>query len=245
MKKLNRKGYITVEILLASIISAVIAVFLIELTVKLVSKTDDAYVDTLLTTDKALIIKNIKENIETDINTYGIIQSITCSTNDCINCIISFENNSKTISISDEEINYCLSANNCTYEKKLNNALSNIKISSKNQKIDKGEYAFIQIKAENIFAENNYIINIPILNSKTEEIVEENTKYTVTIYLDGSEETSGTVISGGTYSTTVYVPSNLEGKISCNYGEGTISGSGTERQITVTNVSGNTSCNIE
>lgn len=242
MKKLNRKGYITVEILLASIISAVIAVFLIELTVKLVSKTDDAYVDTLLTIDKALIIKNIKENIETDINKYGVINQITCETN---KCTIQFKKNSKIIKTETKDIKYCSDSNNCTYEKKLNNALSNIKISSKNSNIDEDEYAFIQIKAENIFADNNYIINIPILNSKTEEIVEENTEYTVTIYLDGSEETSGTVISGGTYSTTVYVPSNLEGTISCDYGEGTISGSGTERQITVTNVSGNTSCNIE
>lgn len=68
LKKLNRKGYITVEILLASIISAVIAVFLIELTVKLVGKTDDIYVDTVLTTDKALIMNRIMD----DINTYGL-----------------------------------------------------------------------------------------------------------------------------------------------------------------------------
>ena len=63
MKELNNKGYITVEILIASIIAIVIAVFLIELTVKLVSKSDDAYVDTILTTDKVIITNQIMDDI--------------------------------------------------------------------------------------------------------------------------------------------------------------------------------------
>ena len=41
--KLNRKGYLTVEIILAYTIAFAIAFFLIEITVKLVSKTDDIY----------------------------------------------------------------------------------------------------------------------------------------------------------------------------------------------------------
>ena len=46
--KLNRKGYLTVEIILASTIAFAIAFFLIEITVKLVSKTDDIYRDTII-----------------------------------------------------------------------------------------------------------------------------------------------------------------------------------------------------
>ena len=63
MLKLNRKGYLTIEIILASAIAFVIAFFLIDITMKLVDKTDNYYVDTVFMTDKALITKNIKELI--------------------------------------------------------------------------------------------------------------------------------------------------------------------------------------
>ena len=55
--KLNRKGYLTVEIILASTIAFAIAFFLIEITVKLVSKTDDVYHETVIAYDDAIIIK--------------------------------------------------------------------------------------------------------------------------------------------------------------------------------------------
>ena len=58
--KLNRKGYLTVEIILASTIAFAIAFFLIEITVKLVSKTDDVYHETVIAYDDAIIINNIK-----------------------------------------------------------------------------------------------------------------------------------------------------------------------------------------
>ena len=59
--KLNRKGYLTVEIILASTIAFAIAFFLIEITVKLVSKTDDVYHETVIAYDDAIIINNIKK----------------------------------------------------------------------------------------------------------------------------------------------------------------------------------------
>lgn len=62
--KLNRKGYLTVEVILASVIAVTIAFFLMEITIKLVNVTDDAYVNTELLTDKTLIIKNIKGQLE-------------------------------------------------------------------------------------------------------------------------------------------------------------------------------------
>ena len=62
--KLNRKGYLTVEIILASTIAFAIAFFLIEITVKLVSKTDDVYHETVIAYDDAIIINNIKEKIK-------------------------------------------------------------------------------------------------------------------------------------------------------------------------------------
>ena len=63
--KLNRKGYLTVEIILASTIAFAIAFFLIEITVKLVSKTDDVYHETVIAYDDAIIINNIINTIIT------------------------------------------------------------------------------------------------------------------------------------------------------------------------------------
>ena len=61
--KLNRKGYLTVEIILASAVAFAIAFFLMEITVKLVSKTDDVYHETVITYDDAIMINNIKDKI--------------------------------------------------------------------------------------------------------------------------------------------------------------------------------------
>ena len=75
--KLNRKGYLTVEIILAF----AIAFFLIEITVKLVSKTDDIYRDTIITTDSSIVTRNIKKEIKKVINeeeNNKTISNITC-----------------------------------------------------------------------------------------------------------------------------------------------------------------------
>lgn len=79
--KLNRKGYLTVEIILASTIAFAIAFFLIEITVKLVSKTDDIYRDTIITTDSSIVTRNIKKEIKKVINeeeNNKTISNITC-----------------------------------------------------------------------------------------------------------------------------------------------------------------------
>ena len=73
---LNRRGYLAVEVILASVVAVTIAIFLMEITVKLVNITDDTYVDTELLTDKALIIKNIKGLLEEDIKNNGGIKNI-------------------------------------------------------------------------------------------------------------------------------------------------------------------------
>lgn len=170
MKKLNKKGYITIEVLIASIVAAVIAVFLIEITVKLVGRTDDAYVDTVLNTDKALIIKNIKENINKDIETYGSIIEMKCYET---YCDIVFENSGidpskkRKILIKDKYIKYCdgQESENCNYEKKLKDSINSAKVSSNiNGNVNSGNYINIEVGIENIFTDNNYNINIPIFN---------------------------------------------------------------------------------
>lgn len=61
--KLNNKGYMLVEIILASAIAFGVAYFLLELTIKLKNKNDDMFVKTLTSTDQAIITNIIMEDL--------------------------------------------------------------------------------------------------------------------------------------------------------------------------------------
>ena len=164
--KLNRKGYMTIEIILAAVITFVIAFFLIDITMKLSSNTDDAYADTVLVTDKALIIKNIQENLEKDICSYGSIVGVSCTNTNCLSqngsCTITM-NNGKKIIISNNGnlIEYKESTGNVIYSKNIDDSLSNICITSSNSN---GYYNF-KISGRNIFVDDNYDMNIFVYNS--------------------------------------------------------------------------------
>ena len=65
MKKMtNKKGYLTIEIILGATIAFAIAFLLVEITAKMVSDTEDNYRDTTIITDNPLIVSGIKEEIE-------------------------------------------------------------------------------------------------------------------------------------------------------------------------------------
>ena len=155
MKKLNRKGYLTIEIILASVMAVVIAFFLIDLTMKLADTTDNAYADTVLVTDKALVIKNIKENLEKDICSRGAITSVNCTNNACN--ITMNDNSVITLSVTDNVVRYTGSE---SYTKKIDNSLSNIKLTSSNS----NNYYNFKISGKNIFVDENYDMNIFIYN---------------------------------------------------------------------------------
>ena len=55
MKRLNNRGYVLIEIILASAIAFGIAYFILDLTIKLKNKNDDLVVRTLTPTDRGLI----------------------------------------------------------------------------------------------------------------------------------------------------------------------------------------------
>ncbi len=63
MKKLNNKGYMLVEIILASVIAFGVAYFLLDLVIKLKNKNDDLFVDTLARTDQAIITNTIMRDV--------------------------------------------------------------------------------------------------------------------------------------------------------------------------------------
>lgn len=107
--KLNNKGYMLVEIILASAIAFGLAFFIIDLTIKLKNKNDDLMVETLMNTDRTIInnklmsyakeeegsfnCNNLKikdtntitynDNVIDTVNAYGIIDwnKKECSTN--------------------------------------------------------------------------------------------------------------------------------------------------------------------
>lgn len=153
--KLNRKGYMTIEIILAAVVTFVIAFFLIDLTMDLSSTTDDAYADTVLVTDKALITKNIKENIENDICEYGNIKSVNCNNNTCN--ISMNSGNTVNLSISGNKVEY---SGSVTYSKEIDKSLSDITLTSNNS----NNYYLFKISGRNIFVDNNYDINIFVYN---------------------------------------------------------------------------------
>ena len=62
-KHLNNKGYMLVEIILASALAMVVVYFITELTIKLKNKNDDLLVKTLVYTDQAIIYNEIIEDL--------------------------------------------------------------------------------------------------------------------------------------------------------------------------------------
>ena len=61
MKRLNNKGYMLIEIILASVIAFLVIYFIIDLTVKMKNKNDDMFVKTLVTTDQTIVTKKLMD----------------------------------------------------------------------------------------------------------------------------------------------------------------------------------------
>ncbi len=61
MKKNNNKGYMLVEIILASVLAFLVIYFIIDLTVKMKNKNDDMFVKTLVTTDQTIVTKKLMD----------------------------------------------------------------------------------------------------------------------------------------------------------------------------------------
>lgn len=167
---LNRRGYLTVEVILASVVAFAIAFFLMEITIKLVNTTDDAYVDTEVLTDKALIIKNIKEKIENDINSEecGGIYSVTALNNNT-RCIIEFCGCKKSIIIDNNTIKYETYNNNIIqnpdYSKTIDNSVDSLHIYYSSELMPIG-YKLFKITGNNKFSNNNFEANIIVYNDK-------------------------------------------------------------------------------
>lgn len=161
MVKLNKKGYLAVEVILASVVAVSIAVFLIDLTVKMVNKTNDNYTNTLFLTDKALITNHLRKEIKQDIQSNTGLKSADIKNG---SCYLEYNNGSgKWIKISKDEENAITYSPG--YSKTIN---KDIKYSS--IYIDKcgvkNNYLIIKINFEDIFTtNNNRDIEIVLYNS--------------------------------------------------------------------------------
>lgn len=167
MKKLNRRGYLTIEIVLASTLAFTIAFFLIDLTIKFANKTDDIQLDTLYITDNALLIENIREIINIDKDA-GEITSIECI-NEENKCTFTFdEGKQSTLEIDNDnkEVLYKGLKEGNTYTKKVsdNLTLEKISVGGKTEGFlqENQPYQIITIEARDIFVDKNYDINILI-----------------------------------------------------------------------------------
>lgn len=199
--KLNRKGYLTVEIILASTIAFAIAFFLIEITVKLVSKTDDVYHETVIAYDDAIIINNIKEKIKDYIIETDGLNFVECKNNECNiwgervggateERYLYYDSESKEIRFSEgaEE-----GENRVTlYAKKVDDSISEVEISSNiNRNVKPSDrIVFFNIKLKNIFTDNAYEMVIPINLVRQEEEVA-----TIYLYMSGRYGDMSTTIS--------------------------------------------------
>ena len=199
--KLNRKGYLTVEIILASAVAFAIAFFLMEITVKLVSKTDDVYHETVITYDDAIMINNIKDKIIDYIIETDGLALVNCESKGC-NILgnriggvteerwLYYDSESKEIRFSEgaEEGKDRVTL----YAKKVDDSISEVEISSNiNRNVKPSDrIVFFNIKLKNIFTDNAYEMVIPInLTKKVEEVA------TIYLFMSGRRGEMSTTIS--------------------------------------------------
>ena len=91
--KLNNRGYVLVEIILASVIAFGIAYYMLDLTIKLKNKNDDILAKTLVKTDKAIIQNKLVKYISTDTEPFD------CNNIKINNNIITYKNDNNLIDI--------------------------------------------------------------------------------------------------------------------------------------------------
>ena len=164
MKRLNRRGYLTIEIILGATIAFAIAFLLIEITAKMVSDTEDNYKDTIIQTDTPLIISGVKEVIENHDNGIESIENrndgYEIKYKDGKTGFIILEN--KTIKYIEDDV--------VKYERELDSSLSNISVTSNIEENNKYQSnIYIKIVGKNIFTGEDYDMVIPIENYAAEK----------------------------------------------------------------------------
>ena len=156
--KLNNKGYMLVEIIVSSVIALVMAYFLIDITISMVNKNNDYYVESVLLTDKSLITKEIMDDIN---NNKYILTNVNQKSNTDVE--LTFRNYTDNFSYTEEKKELTINNNTITYgeySKELSNELNIIGINiTKKEDI---KQLFISIPAYTNYSNIDYGINLVV-----------------------------------------------------------------------------------
>ena len=166
-KRLNNKGYMLVEIIIASVLAFSVAYYLLNLTYDFKDKNEDVYFSTATLSDKINITKNIMNDLEEKevviINNGNNYVTFQVGTTDNIKQIY-IDNASKTITYGKlqgigNEIGKFDVSDNSYYQKQLDSFLEfgTIKIEPSSN-----NYISIQIPISNIYSDNTYDIKLLI-----------------------------------------------------------------------------------
>ena len=171
-KRLNNKGYMLVEIIIASVLAFSVAYYLLNLTYDFKDKNEDVYFSTATLSDKINITKNIMNDLEEKevviINNGNNYVTFQVGTTDNIKQIY-IDNASKTITYGKlqgigNEIGKFDVSDNSYYQKQLDSFLEfgTIKIEPSSN-----NYISIQIPISNIYSDNTYDIKLLIKGGGT------------------------------------------------------------------------------
>ena len=164
--KLNRKGYMLVEIVISFVLAMGIAYYLLNLTYKFKNMNEDIYESSLFMKDKIVITKNIMNDLDR-----GIITGITPSSdNKQIDFKIQMnENNqeeSRRLTIKDKTITYGkiegenFNTNDKSYYQKTIDDFLTIKKIEVSDEITENNYITMKIEIESIYDDENYDIKL-------------------------------------------------------------------------------------
>lgn len=103
IKKMNNKGYMLVEVVVASCIAFVMVYFLMDITINMVNKNNDYYEESVLVSDKNIITKTIMDDLRDNAKKLKSVNSTGSSVT------FTFDDGSKTLS-------YDESNNTITYD---------------------------------------------------------------------------------------------------------------------------------
>jgi len=151
----NNKGYMLVEIIVASVIALIMAYFLIDITIKLVNKNNDYYIDSILLVDKNVITKEIMD----DINGKKLTK-VNCEDNK--KCTLTYDGTEeKILEIGNNTISYG------KYKKELSEYISLGNITLQND----SNFLTISIPAYTNYSKTDYGITIFVPYNEDIEIV--------------------------------------------------------------------------
>ena len=211
-KKLNNKGYMLVEIIIASVLAFSVTYYLLNLTYEFKDKNEDVYFSTAILSDKINITKNIMNDLEgksVSILSYNnssnplYVELVVGDAEDSSIKRISIDKNTNTITYGmydQYREKYIVTDDNTYYQKEIDSFLEfgEIKLEGNLTRAN-SDYVYIIIPISNIYSDETYDIRLLVRT----DIKLGGQKYRIQINL----ENTGT-------------PNNVTSQIYLNYNDG-------------------------